>query len=180
MAAGTEGGSPDGRGAQTGSGSSGTGLGDEIRQLVRDKAYEQIGSQKQKATTSLGTIAGAVRGMTQQLNDSGQSGLAGYVTRAADEIDRWSSRLKDQDLDDAMRDLQDFARRKPAIFLGAAFSAGLLVARFLKSSNEPATGGRSQPSSWQPSSGAATMETSVAHDTRAAATSSLPSSTPGA
>ena len=31
------------------------------------------------------------------------------------------------------RDLESFARRNPAIFIGAAFGVGFLVARFLKS-----------------------------------------------
>jgi len=31
------------------------------------------------------------------------------------------------------RDLESFARRNPALFIGAAFGVGFLVARFLKS-----------------------------------------------
>ena len=31
-----------------------------------------------------------------------------------------------------MPDAQQFARRQPAIFIGAAFAAGLLAARFMK------------------------------------------------
>jgi hypothetical protein len=34
------------------------GLGDELRQLVRDRTYEQLGSQKDRATSNLGTLAG--------------------------------------------------------------------------------------------------------------------------
>jgi hypothetical protein len=117
-----------------------TGLGDEIRQIVRDKTYEQIGTQKQRATDNLGSLAGAVRSMTQPLRDSGQSGLASYVNRAADGIERWSSSLRDRDPEDALRELQQFARRNPAVFLGAAFGVGVLAARFLKSSAEDRSG----------------------------------------
>jgi hypothetical protein len=139
------------------------GIGDELRQLVRDKAYEQIGSQKERATGTLGAVAGAVRNATHELRERGQTGLAGYVNRAADEIDRWTSRLREQDLDDAVRDVQQFARRNPAIFLGVAFGAGVVAARFLKSSGAGGTTDNRQSSAWTaPSSYGETP--SVAHD----------------
>ena len=142
------------------------GIGDELRQLVRDKAYEQIDSQKERATGTLGAVAGAVRNATQELRESGQTGLAGYVNRAADEIDRWTSRLRDQDLDDAVREVQQFARRKPAIFLGVAFGAGVLAARFFKSSGPAGSPRTRQSLPWTPPSSSGDVEPpSVAHDT---------------
>jgi len=140
------------------------GMGDELRQLVRDKAYEQIGSQKERATGTLGAVAGAVRHATHELRERGQTGLAGYVNRAADEIDRWTARLRDQDLDDAVRDVQQFARRNPAIFLGVAFGAGVLAARFFKSSGAEETTSHRQSSPWPPSRSSYRETPSVAHD----------------
>jgi hypothetical protein len=140
------------------------GIGDELRQLVRDKAYQQIGSQKERATGTLGAVAGAVRNATHELRERGQTGLAGYVNRAADEIDRWTSRLRDQDLDDAVRDVQQFARRNPAIFLGVAFGAGVVAARFFKSSGAGGTTDNRQSSAWTPSPSSYGETLSVAHD----------------
>ena len=140
------------------------GIGDELRQLVRDKAYEQIGSQKERATGTLGAVAGAVRHATHELRERGQTGLAGYVNRAADEIDRWTSRLRDQDLDDAVRDVQQFARRNPAIFLGVAFGAGVVAARFFKSSGPGGTTDHRQSSAWTPPRSSYGETPSVAHD----------------
>jgi len=144
----------------------GNGIGDEIRQLVREKTYEQIGTQKERATGTLGAVAGAVRSATEGLREHGQPGLANYVTRAADEIDRWTSRLREQDLDDAMREVQDFARRKPALFLGVAFGAGVVVARFLKSSgpNSSSVSNANRNSQWQPPSASYADRPAVAHD----------------
>jgi hypothetical protein len=142
------------------------GIGDELRQLVRDKAHEQIDSQKERATGALGAVAGAVRNATQELRERGQTGLAGHVNRAADEIERWTSRLRDQDLDDAVRDVQQFARRKPAIFLGVAFGAGVLAARFFKSSGAAGLSSRRPSSQWTPSSSSYAEPPSVAHDAR--------------
>lgn len=161
-------------------GSRGGGLTDEVRQLMRDRAYERLGNQKRVATDNLGTLAGAVRSMTQQLQDSGQPTLAGYVTRAADSIDRWSSRLREQEIDEAIREVQQFARRRPAMFLGMAFGAGVLAARFFKSTAQgeggevdrydrdlDRGGDRSLDRPWRPavtSTGGA-ADRAVAHDT---------------
>ena len=124
-----QGGAPsDRREANTG------GLGGEIRQMVRDKTYEQFDTQKHRATNNLGHLARAVRGLTQSLRDNGQSGLADYVNRAADGIERWSSVLQQQDPEQAVQEIRRFARRNPALFLGAAFGAGVLAGRFFKSS----------------------------------------------
>jgi len=107
---------------------------ESLGQTLRDTTYRQLDDRKARASDTLGSIAGAVRGMSQPLRDGGQSGIADYVNKAADGIERWAGDLKRQDVDDALRAAQRFARRQPALFLGAAFTAGLLAARFLKSS----------------------------------------------
>ena len=129
------------------------------------KPTSRSAAQKERATGTLGAVAGAVRNATQGLRESGQTGLAGYVNRAADEIDRWTSRLREQDLDDAVREVQQFARRKPAIFLGVAFGAGVLAARFFKSSGPAGSSGYRPSSQWTPPPSSSYAEpSSVAHD----------------
>jgi hypothetical protein len=133
--------SSDRRAADTGTN---TGSGDTtssgITQTLKDKTYQQLDGQKVRASDTLGNLAGAVRGMTQPLRDGGQEQIADAVNKAADGIERWASQLRQQDLDDAVRAVQQFARRQPAMFLGIAFGAGLIAARFLKSSNSRDSG----------------------------------------
>lgn len=106
-----------------------------ITQTIRDTTYRSIDDQKSRASETLGSLAGAVRGMTQPLREGGQPQIADYVNKAADGIERWASQLRQQDLEDAVRAVEQFARRQPAMFLGLAFGAGLVAARFLKSSS---------------------------------------------
>jgi hypothetical protein len=107
-----------------------------IAQTIRDTTYRSIDGQKSRASDTLGSLAGAVRGMSQPLRDGGQGQIADYVNKAADGIERWASQLRQQDLEDAVRAVEQFARRQPAMFLGLAFGAGLVAARFLKSSSQ--------------------------------------------
>lgn len=105
---------------------------------VRERANAQLASQKDRATDGLGTVAHAVRQSTQQLREQQHDTVANYMDKAADQLDRFSSRLKDKDIGELIGDAQQFARRQPAVFIGSAFAVGLLGARFLKSSSEDA------------------------------------------
>ena len=116
----------------TGKGDGNTGRG--VLNLVRDSATSQISSQKDRATEGLGSLARAVRQSTQSLRDNQQDTIAQYVEQAADRIEEFSGRLRDRDLGELLRDADQFARRQPAVFIGAAFVVGVLTARFLKSS----------------------------------------------
>jgi hypothetical protein len=117
---------------------------------VRARAGEQLTTQKDRATNSIGTVAQAVRQSAHELRGQKQDGLAEYIERSADQLERWSVDLRNKDLGDIFRDAQAFARRRPAVFVGSAFVVGLIGARFLKSS-PPTT---EQPRrSWQQTGG---------------------------
>ena len=112
--------------------SSGTGLMDRVRQ----GANTQLSTQKNRATDGIGNVAQAVRQTTQHLREQQHDTIARYVDQAADQLERMSDRLRQKDVGQLLQDAQQFARRRPAVFIGSAFAAGLLGARFLKSSRE--------------------------------------------
>jgi hypothetical protein len=114
---------------------------------VRDGATAQLSSQKDRATDSLGSLARAVRGTSGPLRENQQDALAEYAERAADRIERFSTRIRERDVTELVEETQQFARRQPAIFLGAAFAAGVIAARFLKSSSQNRTNGSGYTSS---------------------------------
>lgn len=107
---------------------------DTIVGRVRDQATSQLNIQKNKATDGLGSVAQAVRNSTERLRQEHHETVARYVEQAADQIERFSTRLKDIDVGELLSDAQRLARRQPLLFVGGAFAVGLLSARFLKSS----------------------------------------------
>lgn len=109
---------------------------------VRERATAQLSAQKDRATDGLGSVAQAVRQSTQHLRDNKQDAIAGYVDKAADQIDRVSAQLRTRDVGELVEEVQRFARRQPALFVGAAFALGVLGARFLKSSSDRASSAR--------------------------------------
>lgn len=112
-----------------------TGNGNGIVDRVRERATAQLSSQKDRATDGLGSVASAVRQTTQTLREQHHDTVAHYVERAADQIERFSQRLKQKDVTELLGDAQRMARRQPALFVGGAFAIGLVGARFLKSSS---------------------------------------------
>jgi hypothetical protein len=117
---------------QQNNGAGGTGL----MNKVKEGAVSQLNTQKDRATSGIGSVANAVRQTMQPLRDSQQETMAHYVEQAAGQLDRFSNALKQKDVNELLSDAQRFARRNPAIFIGSAFAIGLVAARFFKSSSD--------------------------------------------
>jgi hypothetical protein len=110
----------------------------QVAGQVQEKAKSQIETQKDRAAEGISSMAQALRQTGQQLRDQDQTPVAQYADTAADQIERVSNFLRERDLNDIVVEVERFARRQPALFLGGAFALGLLGARFIKSSGEQA------------------------------------------
>jgi len=103
-----------------------------------DQARQQVSSrlvdQKDRAADGLTSVAQALRQTSQQLRTQDQQAITSYIENAASQVERVSDYLKNNDLGGLIDDVERFARRQPALFLGGTFVLGLLGARFLKSS----------------------------------------------
>ena len=62
--------------------------------------------------------------------------IARYVDQASDQLRRFADQIRQKGVGDMLDDINGFARRRPALFIGGAFLVGLGIARFLKSSAE--------------------------------------------
>jgi len=114
---------------------------DNLMNTVKQRATAGLDTQKTRATDGLSVISSAVRQTTDNLRKEQHDTLAQYVDRAADQLDRFSTALREKDLDQLLHDAQQLARRQPALFIGGSFAVGLLAARFLKSSQPDGSGG---------------------------------------
>lgn len=111
---------------------------------MASKAKEQVGKQakttlsatKEQAASELSTVAQALRQTTSQLGGQDQNTIANYGNQLASQVDRLSSYLEDRNVDQMVTDAENMARRQPELFLGGAFTLGLVLARFLKSSQQ--------------------------------------------
>lgn len=104
----------------------------ETREGMRSAVQEQ----QRSAAEGVDEVADALRGAARQLDDRQQTASARMIDSAADGLQRLSGTLRGKDLDTVMRDIQDFARREPALFIGGAIAAGFLAVRLMGQSGE--------------------------------------------
>jgi hypothetical protein len=97
-----------------------------------DKLVSAMEQQKAAGADFVRGMAGAMRRAANEFGEVPQA--AQYIRAAADQIDSVSDAFKRRDLNQLVADVQDFARRQPTAFMGAAVLAGFAVMRFLKTS----------------------------------------------
>jgi hypothetical protein len=116
----------------------------DVANQARDHVQNLVGQQKDQAAERLGSLAQALRETGRKLNEGQQAGDFGqYADRAAQQVERLSGYLRESDLRGFVRDTENFARRRPEVFLGGTLIAGLMLARFLKASSPSQQGSRS-------------------------------------
>jgi hypothetical protein len=105
-----------------------------------DKAKGLAGEQKALLAGQIGGVADAMQRVAKDLEDNSGSG-AQYARMIADNAEKLSSTIKNNDVDALLNMAQDFGRRQPAAFVGVAALLGFAASRFLLASSSRATTG---------------------------------------
>ncbi len=123
-------------------GESSMGSAERVRETARQAAgsaertaRSALSTQKERAATGLDDIVEVLHATGNQLRDHNRASVADYADQIADRVDQFSRNLHDRDVGELIADAEDFARDHPEIVLGGALVAGLLTARFLKSTS---------------------------------------------
>jgi hypothetical protein len=147
----------------------------QVRQETRSRADRQ----REVAASGLANVADAVRRMSEGLREQDQGTVVQYAAQYGDalagRIERTSHYLRERNTGQILDEVENFARRRPEVFLGAAFLLGLAATRFLKSSRRPRqpdferapygadyAAGRPDPSRALPAAGTPRMDVSGA------------------
>lgn len=119
---------------------------------AKSTAGQAFGTATQRATEVLdekkGTVAVGLTSVADSIKQVGENlstatdepnpiaeTAAKYSNSLAQQIENLSGYFERKDVREMMRDVETFARRNPAYFIGGAVALGFLAARFLKSSN---------------------------------------------
>lgn len=113
-------------------------LKNKARQAV-DEAKSAVDTGKDKLVDGAAGVARALHHASEGLRGDEQSEIAGYTQGVAEKIEQLAEALKNRDLSAIANDVKRLAHRQPALFLGGAFTAGIVAARFLKSSGGGST-----------------------------------------
>jgi hypothetical protein len=97
---------------------------------VRDRVGEQVRGQNDKL---VGTIRQTADQLDEMRGDRAEGPAAAVVSRVADGGRQFADYLDHHGPEGVLREVQDFARRRPGAFLVTALAAGFVVGRLGKS-----------------------------------------------
>lgn len=108
-------------------------LGQKAQQAA-EQARSVAERGKQKLAEGAEGVTTALRHASEGLRSDEQAELARYTSVVADKLEQLTGALKNRDVESLVSGITRFAKRQPALFLGGAFTTGLIAARFFKSS----------------------------------------------
>jgi hypothetical protein len=106
----------------------------EKKDELKARAGTMVDDGRHRAADRAGTLARALHGTADNLEQEGDRQLSQWVHQAAQQVDRVVGYLEGHDPGGLVRDMEDLARRNPALFLGGTYAAGLVLGRFLRAS----------------------------------------------
>jgi len=118
---------------------------DRTKQAAVDKAQEGV----QHLASGVQTATSALRRAADDINlDNSLIGAA--LRKSADSIDQATRAFSDGNISRVVDDVNGFARRQPAIFLGVTFALGFALARIGKAALESSQRSEDEPLTQMP------------------------------
>jgi hypothetical protein len=111
-------------------------IGDEARaqlEQVTEKAKGMANEQKQLIVDQISGVSEALGKVAGELEEKGE-GSARYVRMIADGADKLTSTVSSNNVDDMLAMAEDFGRKQPVAFMGAAALLGFVASRFMVAS----------------------------------------------
>jgi hypothetical protein len=119
----------------------GTGAVRSMASGATEKLMNTAEQQKRAGADYMSGVADSVRRAAGEFDEQLPQ-AARYIRRAADQMEEMSDSFRRREMRQMLSDVQSFARRQPAAFLGVSLIAGFAAMRFLKSSSPAASSRR--------------------------------------
>jgi ElaB/YqjD/DUF883 family membrane-anchored ribosome-binding protein len=103
-----------------------------IAEEATSVAEQHASSTMTQVGDTIEQVARAVRSSAEQLRND-QPQIANFVDIAAERAEGAAQFLRQHEARDVLNEAQDFARRQPAVVIGAGLAFGLLVGRAIRS-----------------------------------------------
>src|SRR5688572_21540724 len=92
----------------------------QVKEQTTEQVESRLSQQKSRAAETLTGVSQSLLLSSQQLRDQQQDGVGRYMERAAEQVDRLAHFLDTRNVPDIVHEVEDLARRQPAVFLGGA------------------------------------------------------------
>lgn len=111
-----------------------TNVASQATEQASQKVQSGVAQGKERTARALGAVADSLRSAGNDLRGRDEGMISQFIDRAANRASDIADHLNNSDPNALIDDVENFARREPAMFLAGAFAVGLVAARFLKSS----------------------------------------------
>ena len=92
---------------------------------------QQADRGREQAASGIEQVADSIRRVSTDMQGQ-QPAIADAAQTAAEQAERVAQYLRETDVREIVSTVEDMARRQPLVFLGGAFVAGFVAARFIK------------------------------------------------
>jgi gas vesicle protein len=125
----------------------------DVASNATDRLRETVTEQKAAGADYVGNVASIIRRTAREFDaDLPQAGQ--YIRKAAAQLENVSGAMRNNDMSQIVGNVQDFARKQPTAFFGAAMLLGFAAVRFLKSAPSNPQSGTTRMGSSSSTSGA--------------------------
>ena len=116
----------------------------QAKSTVSTQVRTQVDQRSTQAGEQITSQASDIRTVAESLREQGKDKPAKLAEQAASRIEGVGSYLTQSNADRILHDVEDFARQKPTVVIGAGAVLGFVASRFLKASSSERYTTRSQ------------------------------------
>lgn len=110
----------------------------DVLETGKARAEEELTYGKGVVAQQVRDAANAAKAAARDLRERDQAMLAGWADMAADNMSHAAQSLDGRDIGEIFSNVENFARRQPAVFLAGVALAGFAAARFAKAARDGA------------------------------------------
>ena len=108
----------------------------QLTSKAANRIHSEVDARKGSAAEQAKSVSSAIQTAAGQLDESAPSWLKSAFQQGADQIHRFADTMEQKDSRQILNEVQNFARQRPALFLGACVAAGFAAARIFKAGGE--------------------------------------------
>jgi hypothetical protein len=107
----------------------------EVASQAKERGEQYANQTRQRAAERINRVSERVKEAADHFeHDDQDPDIARYTRILADKLESTAAYVRDRDFQQLRHEVEDVARRHPALFFGGMFVAGIAAARFLKAS----------------------------------------------
>jgi ElaB/YqjD/DUF883 family membrane-anchored ribosome-binding protein len=108
----------------------------QLTSKAANRIHSEVDARKGNAAEQAKSVSNAMQAAAGQLDESAPTWLKSAFQQGADQIQRFADTIEQKDSRQILNEVQNFARERPALFLGACAAAGFAAARIFRAGGE--------------------------------------------